>query len=390
MAYQERSTQSYGSRLIASIGGAVLGVVLFLASFVVLFWNEGHAVHAAKDLEEAAKTVVPVSADKVDPANDNHLVHLTGKATTEETPTDPDFGVSAKNDIKLIRTVEMYQWKQETKTEKVKKVGGGEETITTYTFKEVWSDAPIDSSTFNKEAKKKDGIGDNPEMPFRSNKWPAGKVTVGAFELVASLTDAIAQAKDLPVSEGSAKPPEGYKVNQGGFYKGKEPDAPEIGDMRVSYKVVEPQTVSVVAKQAGSKLDKHIGSSGTDISMLKEGEHDAKSMFETAQKELAQFTWVLRFVGFALMAGGLFLVFKPLSVMGDVIPFIGNAMGVVLGLVAGMIAFGLSLITISIAWVVYRPLIGIPLLLVGVAGLAAAVYFLVRSKKAAPAPAGKP
>ncbi len=50
-----------------------------------------------------------------------------------------------------------------------------------------------------------------------------------------------------------------------------------------------------------------------------------------------------------------------------------------------MIAFGLSLITIGIAWLVYRPLIGIPLLLVGVAGLGAAIFFLVRAKKAAPA-----
>jgi hypothetical protein len=55
-----------------------------------------------------------------------------------------------------------------------------------------------------------------------------------------------------------------------------------------------------------------------------------------------------------------------------------------LGVVAAAIALGLSLITIAIAWVSYRPLIGIPLLLVGVAGLGAAIYFLARGKKAVP------
>ena len=76
MAFQEVSTQGWGGRIVSSFGGALLGVVLFIVSFPVLFWNEGRAVHMAQDLEEGAKSVVHMEADKVDPANDNKLIHI--------------------------------------------------------------------------------------------------------------------------------------------------------------------------------------------------------------------------------------------------------------------------------------------------------------------------
>ena len=103
--------------------------------------------------------------------------------------------------------------------------------------------------------------------------------------------------------------------------------------------------------------------------MLKEGERDAASMFQEEQENNKTFTWILRGVGFLMMAFGLFLVMKPLSVLGDVVPFIGNMVGALLAVIAGFIALGLSLITIAIAWLAYRPLLGVPLLLGGVAAL---------------------
>ena len=116
--------------------------------------------------------------------------------------------------------------------------------------------------------------------------------------------------------------------------------------------------------------------------MLQTGEHDAASMFKTAEDNNKMFTWILRAVGFVLMAVGIFLVCRPLAVLGDVVPFIGDMIGALLAVVAGMIALGLSLVTISIAWLFYRPLIGVPLLLVGVASLAF-VFYMAAKRKAA-------
>ena len=103
-------------------------------------------------------------------------------------------------------------------------------------------------------------------------------------------------------------------------------------------------------------------------------------MFKAAQDANRMLTWILRIVGFVVMATGVFLVFRPLTVVASVIPFLGDLLGVGVALFAGVIAFGFSLITIAIGWVFYRPLIGIPLLLVGIGGLVGLVL-LARSRR---------
>ena len=385
MAFQEVSTSSCGGRLVSSIGGALIGVLLFFVSFPVLFWNEGRAVHMAQDLEEGSKNVVSVDPPKVDPANDGKLIHITAKATTDETLADPDFGVKDKA-IRLARKVEMYQYKEEAHTEKKKNLGGSETTVTTYTYPTVWSEEHYDSAAF----KDPDFKGNNPPMPpYASKTWDAEKVTAGDFELSKSLIAMIRNEKPLPVGDktGEAKPPERYKVAEGGFYKsvdaGGSSSSPAVGDVKVTYTVVEPETVSVIAVQTGKTFKPFHGSSGNDIELLEETDKDAAGMFKTAVENNNTLTWILHVVGFLMMAIGIFLVLNPLSVMGDVVPFIGNMVGALLAFIAALLAFGLSLVTISIGWVFYRPLIGIPLLLVGLAGIAGVVYLLIRWKKPA-------
>src|SRR5947209_17878870 len=131
MTYREVSTRSYASRGCGSIVGAFLGIGLFIASFPVLFFNEGHAVHVARTLESGASSVVSVAADKADPANEGKLVHVTAPTATDETLADKDFGVKAKA-LRLSRKVEMYQYKEEAHSETKRNVGGSEMTVTTY------------------------------------------------------------------------------------------------------------------------------------------------------------------------------------------------------------------------------------------------------------------
>src|SRR5262245_25115670 len=113
--FTETTSQGWLSRLMGSIKSVLVGLVLFVVAFPILFWNEGNSVKTAKSLEEGAGVVVTVAADSVAAANDGKLVHLNGEATTTETLADDEFGVSV-NAIKLIRGVEMYQWDEEKKS----------------------------------------------------------------------------------------------------------------------------------------------------------------------------------------------------------------------------------------------------------------------------------
>ena len=74
-------------------------------------------------------------------------------------------------------------------------------------------------------------------------------------------------------------------------------------------------------------------------------------------------TWLFRGLGFLLMAFGIGLVFNPLAVLADVIPFLGDMLRMGTGLFAAVTAAALSLLTIAVAWLVYRPLLGIGLTL---------------------------
>ena len=70
MAVTETTTIGWGSRLGASLKGIVVGLVLFVAGFPLLFWNEGRAVTATKTNEEGAASVVEAQAGAVDPAQE--------------------------------------------------------------------------------------------------------------------------------------------------------------------------------------------------------------------------------------------------------------------------------------------------------------------------------
>ena len=104
-------------------------------------------------------------------------------------------------------------------------------------------------------------------------------------------------------------------------------------------------------------------------------------MFEAAKEESRMWTWIKRLIGFFMMFIGLSMILKPLSTVMDVIPILGSITSGITGVFAFIIALGLSLITIAIAWVFFRPMIGIPLLLVGLAALIVP-RFLAKKKAA--------
>ena len=95
----------------------------------------------------------------------------------------------------------------------------------------------------------------------------------------------------------------------------------------------------------------------------------ADAMFKHAESENTMLTWLLRLAGFVLMAIGFGLILKPFSVLGDVIPLIGNIIGTGGALISMLLSFVISIIVIAVAWFVVRPLLSIALLVVAVAGI---------------------
>ena len=82
---------------------------MFIAAFPLIFWNESRAISTHQALEEGQGAVVSVVADAIDPDNEGELIHVTGDVTVSDALSDPVFGVTESDVIRLRRTVEMYQ-----------------------------------------------------------------------------------------------------------------------------------------------------------------------------------------------------------------------------------------------------------------------------------------
>jgi len=378
-SFTEVTTQSWGSRIGQSLKGVVVGGMMVVAAFPLLFWNEGRAVDRAKALEEGEAAVVSVSADAVDAANDGRLVHMIGRATTDEVLSDTDFPVSAKA-IKLSREVEMYQWKEEAHSETREKLGGGTETVTTYSYSKAWSKTPIDAASFRKP----EGHANPSTIPYESKTYTADTVTLGAFRLNRSLVGRLNQSEAIDLAGSKAKLPHfmadlPVSVQGGTIYLGLDPNSPEVGDVRVGFQAVMPSIVSIVSQQHGNSFVPYVAKTG-EVELLSYGESSAAGMFKGAHQSNKITTWILRAVGFFLLFVGLKIIFAPLHTLGAVVPFIGNIVEFGTGILAFVLAVALSLITIAIAWIFYRPLLGAALLVAGL-GTPLALKFL-RNKDA--------
>ncbi len=361
-SFRDVKTRSWFSRLSNSAGGVIVGFLLILAMVVLLFWNEGRAVTTAKSLAEGSSVVVPVSSATVDPANEGKLVHTTGRSATTATPSDDAFAVSAPG-LRLVRSVEMYQWTEESKSETQKKLGGGEETVTTYTYGKDWDDSPIDSSDFRQPS----GHG-NPGMEIRSQRFQVPEATLGAFKLGPSVIDGVGGEKDLVLKNdqadairaafgGTAK----VSVVDGRIYLGRNPTAPAVGDYRIRYQVAPAGDLSIVGKQSGSGFERYATKAGDQLLMVTTGIAPAEKMFAEAVSENTLITWVLRGVGMVVLFIGFSLLMAPIGVIADVIPLLGSIVRLGTGTLAFVLALLVGLVTIAVAWFWYRPLLSVAL-----------------------------
>lgn len=423
---------SWAQRLGTSFKGVLAGLALFVAGFPILFWNEGRAVDTGKSIAELAAAAVNVSADKVDAANEGKPVHVSGKADTQAILTDAVFGVST-NALRLMRTVEVYQTVEHSETKREKR---GDKTIerTTYTYSNEWCDKPVDSSNFHEEKRRTA----NPPaaMPFFDADWIAPDVTLGAFTLSERHVKRMGEKRQFafPVD---FKPPAtvpGGQYQNGYIYVpftttpsaapvpapassvvspllaaaqaatnvsaavanaaataitgGRSVvTAPVPGDVRVRFDVVLPHDVTFVERQEGNSLVQWVDSRGNEPPSnmtFSDGRVSLDVLAARGKSRNKMLTWLLRLVGLLVMYFGLKKVLGPLDTLVDAIPILNGIIAMGTSLVAGLVSAACALITIGVAWIYYRPWIGIPLV---AGGLALLVTVFLKKRKAAAAAA---
>ena len=92
------------------------GVFFVIFGAIALFFNETSAVNLARAIDEGARFVVEGDPNRIDPANEGKLVHVSGELKTTARLVDPDFAMSADAAL-LVRDAQMYYWWDENKKE---------------------------------------------------------------------------------------------------------------------------------------------------------------------------------------------------------------------------------------------------------------------------------
>jgi hypothetical protein len=129
---------------------------------------------------------------------------------------------------------------------------------------------------------------------------------------------------------------------------------------------IQPCDYSVISMQRGSSFAPYLTKSGQPLSLVYPGLLTAKQMFKYEQTNNSHLTWVLRFVGFFFMFIGMLALFNPLVALSEMVPFLGELVGLGVAAAAFLGSLALSLIVVAVSWFVVRPIFGISLIIIAI------------------------
>lgn len=146
------------------------------------------------------------------------------------------------------------------------------------------------------------------------------------------------------------------------LYFGRVPGSPEVGDVRVTFEKIVPAKVTVMAVVDGDSFKPYKAKNGKRFQTLVMGKKSGDEIIDAAKESNTIILWFFRIIGVLMVIGGLKGIFGFLSIILKVVPFVANIIGWGIGVVCTVIGVAWSLIIIAIAWLFYRPLLGISLL----------------------------
>jgi hypothetical protein len=146
------------------------------------------------------------------------------------------------------------------------------------------------------------------------------------------------------------------------LYFGRVPGSPEVGDVRVTFEKAVPAKVTVMAVVDGDTFKPYKAKNGKRFQTLVMGKKTGDEIIEGEKDANNMILWALRIVGIMIIIGGLKGIFGFLETILKVVPFIAGIFGWGVGIVCTVIGIVWSLIVIALAWLFYRPLLAIGLL----------------------------
>lgn len=357
-----------------------IGVLLFLATGGFVFFNETRSVARYTALDQSADTVISIAPDHVDPSHEGALVHVRGGVQSTQELVDETFGVKAQA-LRLVRHVEIYSWEETKRDEKRKNDKGEDETVTTYAYAKRFFATPPDSSKF-KEAESHKNV---EKAAFTDQDFVAKDARLGAFVIPSEALGKLTKLEPVRVGQDMlARSAHASQLREleGAAFFGRDVKDPQIGDLRVSYQMVRPQAVSLVAKQSGGTFVAYQPTPDESVFLVQAGEVESRAMFNTAKDDTSTVGLVLRALAVLFATIALSFVLVPIASARLLVPGLSRVPR--FSAVVAAVGFGVAgvLATMGGVWVAVRPALGVPLFLASAVCLGLTAFGVAKAKRA--------
>ena len=334
--FTETTHTRFGQNILRSLVGIPIGVLLFFASFVVLWMTEGRT-----DWSRVASQTVVTSPDRATAA-DGRAVSVTGPVTSTEALGDPDF-VRPGPFVALHREVEHFAWVEHSSSNSFSNTGGSTSTQTTYAYATAWTANPQPASAFRIPAGH-----ENPPIAVRSARFVVPRAAVGVWNvnlahLEFNASDTLPPTTLQRTGRGVAFVPAGDHL----FGGTGTPDAPRLGDLRVRFRALRSGTVVTAFGQAAGANLVPLQVGGAPWIRVISG--DRPQAIQALAAEYTATSWISRVIGFVMMWIGILMFLGPVSTFLNVLPMLGSASRFVTMLVTFPLALVLTAGTVIVA-----------------------------------------
>jgi len=349
-------SQNFGDKLVGSIGTLLMGVLVFIGSFVILFMTAGRT-----DYSIVAQTAV--SPENITETKD--FVYVTDKLTTEDR-IGGDLYLKSGEYAVINKKAEMYSWVEEKNVEN---------DHTYYKYDTAWVSEPQDSSEFDQTKHH-----ENPTMEINDLYRFASDVKIGQYSIdlegvrlsgfePLDLDESIVELDRFSTLESRDKIDYIY-VGRGSW------DKPVVGDVRISYEVIPlGDKVTVFGMLDDDEIVQHYDPEKKELFRIFQGVK--QNAAAKLSMEYGTAGWMGRIIGFLVMWIGLMMILKPLSVSFELIPFVGDIGKKALGIVTFVIALIITIVSYLIMAILHST---IGLVLIALFALAIVGYMYMNKK----------
>ncbi|CAD8084742.1 unnamed protein product [Paramecium primaurelia] len=390
----------------------IFGFISMILALSILCHNERKNAITEYRLEEAKKLCTSVNSLEVNPNTNNQLIHINGLSQTSDLIVDAAFGLTLKDCVKLVRTVEMYIWVV-TYTE-------NEDGTTSASFSQEWSTDFSENCGSCKNDKTKLIV----EQETQINK----NVHIGAYLMSKSLALQTNANQSIVMTNNNAQ----VAANFYGYSRGFENFEPNgkylyfeqnkgtltINDLRVSFNYSKTGPTTVVSQQNNDSFTSFVVHDKFDETVARDINFDQMQFsfvncccccckfFRAIDHPLTEIDWIFdsiltqnqafqkkinydtcvalikRILAYLIMGFSFSLLFYPnswvVSLSHLVGYFLDSLTGYVYILASFIITIPINLLIIGCVWLRYQPKQGIAFIVFSALIGVAIFYYILR------------